>query len=325
MDKFISGSSALAQQRLFYRRILSPENPYWKKGGEILFAWNGNEDRSVGFLHPSAGSASSERAVFFGGWESFYKTVGSRSSLQAIEDWARKLKATRLIGPIDFKTIYPYRLRIDSFDNPLFFGEPHNTKEMVDFLIKNEFHISQKYFTDFIDRLNEFRSSAISKLESLTPKNKPWPLHFEPLTPNNWQKYKTQLFHLVCQLFEENPEYIPLSEFDFELQYNDRILEYACKESSFFIRNEQGNLVGFCFNLMEHLEVPTLLVKTIGIDKRYRFSGRTFLECVKRIFLNSYHCQAIAFCLMVEDNLIHRLTRKYFTRRRSYALFEKSL
>ncbi|MCB0419500.1 MAG: hypothetical protein KDD61_00790, partial [Bdellovibrionales bacterium] len=62
-----------------------------------------------------------------------------------------------------------------------------------------------------------------------------------------------------------------------------------------------------------------------GIDKRYRFSGRTFLECVKRIFLNSYHCQAIAFCLMVEDNLIHRLTRKYFTRRRSYALFEKSL
>lgn len=303
----------------YFSSLTSSQNPFWSRQGQLALSWITGEERAMGFIQDS----QEERVAYFGALQ---LRPGDRSggSISAIERWARSHGASRLVGPIDMKTIYTYRLRMDSFELPTFPGEPNNSKETLDQLRRQNYKLVQSYYTDFIDGLGEFRPFALDKLSSLT-RRKGWPLKIRPIDAESWQLYKAEVYRLVCQLFADNPAYTEITDYDFEALYGQRTLEMICLKSSLFVFDEKDALVGFCFNICADLDGPTLLVKTIGIDPAYRYSGRTFAEAVKHIFQNSDHCDSIAFCLMVENNLIHRLTEKYVHRRRRYGLFEKSL
>jgi hypothetical protein len=296
--------------------LLSKENPFWQTGRVQAF-WISEQARALAFYQ------SGHDFAFFGYWNSVDSEGVTHRLFSEIENWARAQGAHQVIGPLNFKTAYDYRLRLDDFDEPAFWGEPTNPEFYVRLLKHQGFRIQQLYHTDFIDNLAEVKKLSDQKLGRALRGSDP--LRVQNFSPELFEQEKTVILNLANLLFQENAAFQKVETFDFQLLYNPQTLAQADRKNSFLIYDEKNQVRGLCFSFAHPYDSGCLLVKSIGIDPAYRQSGRTFVAALKRIFDYSTSYQKIAFCLMTEDNQAHRVTSQYLTRRRSYGLFQKKI
>ena len=302
--------------------LLSPANPFWQAGRAQAF-WIEGEGRLIAFSHPEMRDRLGDTHVCFGWWASSRKPDVNHALFQALEAWARAQKATRLIGPINMKTAYDYRLRLNDFDAPPFWGEPTNPAYYVRHLETEGFEIIQNYFTDFIIGLDGVRHIASQKLPRAVATEKPW--RIEAFSEDLFTRNRDRILQLANQLFVENSGFQKVDEFDFALLYGGAALSTACRKTSFLLFDQEDLPRGLCFSFAHPHDPKLLLIKTIGVDPAFRHAGKTFVDCLKFIFDHSQSYDRMAFCLMTENNLAHRLTSKYCDRRRTYGLFGKDL
>jgi hypothetical protein len=301
--------------------LFSPANPFWQKGTAQLFTVN-EKTMLVGFSHPDYIHEGQPYATF-GYWRSGSANDDHGALLGQFEAWARAHGAQRIIGPIHFKSCYDYRLRLDHFSDPPFWGEPHHPDFMPAKLESLGYSCLQRYYTDCISEMNGIRAEARVRLPPLLENLNE--VILKPFTAADWGVYRTQMLSLVNRVFKNNLVFTEINAFDYALLYSEAVIARVCADTSFFVVNEPGELVGFCFNTPDPNSPQRLLVKTIGVLPEYRLGGRTFVKALAWILLQSQRYSELAFCLMAEDNMAHRLARRYCDISKSYGLFAKNL
>ena len=303
------------------RTLFSALNPYWKKGRACAF-WIPEQGHVVGFFHPDV-AVEGKSVAFFGYWAAVKDSNVNRELFSAVEQWSREQNVTRLVGPLNMKTAFDYRLRLDHWEEPSFWGEPQNPAFYQEILQERGYAICQNYFTDYIEDLERVRKIGRKKLPAFSKSEHD--LKFVRFSEEIFESAKTEILALANRIFNGNFAFQDLTPFDFAVLYNAETLRLACKKTSFLLYDYQGSLCGLCLNFADPNDAKRILVKTIGIDPNSRNSGRTFASCLKYLFEHSDDYDKMAFCLMLKNNQAHRIATKYSIRERSYALFLKEI
>ena len=308
------------------KHLFHTHNPFWKQGSALMFC--SESSHLVGFQHKNY-SYQNEPALFWGYW-SIGEKQGKEKKKASQEDilfkslfcWARKSGIHHILGPINFKTCFSYRLKLDHFCEPPFWGEPSNSSIYIENLEEMKFRCIKKYLTGAIDKLPVFRKLALRRLAPLVKRiKKTW--HFKPLTKQLFENYKTDFLNLSNDLFSSNFAFQKIEPFDFSLLYNDKFSETICQKVSFALFDDESNLIGFCIALPHDKQTRCLLIKTIGITKKFPQSESAFVTALEYIFKSSENYESIAFCLVSEGNQIHKLIKKHYERKKTYGLFYK--
>jgi hypothetical protein len=301
--------------------IFSGINPYWKLGRAQAF-WIPEKGHVIGFYHPEV-LVDGKPVAFFGYWSTSNDSQINQELFVEVEAWASGQNVSQLIGPLNMKTTFDYRLRIDHWEAPSFWGEPQNPPFYQDILQARGFTVCQNYFTDFIEDLERVRKIGRKKLPAFSKSEHDF--KFIRFSEDVFETSKTEILALANRIFADNFAFQELNPFDFAILYNPETLQLACHKTSFLLYDHEKVLRGLCFNFPDPNDSKRILVKTIGIDPAARNSGRTFAACLKYLFEHSNDYDRMAFCLMLKDNQAHRIATKYSIRERGYALFRKAL
>ena len=318
------------EQELITQALLSCQNPFWTAGHAVMI-WQEETSALIGFSHPDQ-KLNGEAACFFGYFACGKDARAAEPVFAKLYEWSHQMGAKKLVGPIQFKTAYDYRLRMDSFHEKTFWGEPKNPEHHLHALKDAGFEITQEYFTDFILNLTKVRqiahqkfsraSTAIQMQSTGQTKKR---ASIEPFSLALFNEHRAEIFNFANSLFAGNAAFQPLNQFDFALLYPEALLKSLCQKTSFLIFDFEGKLRGLCLSFADPADPKCLMIKTIGVDADFRNGGRTFVAALKFIFEHSISYQSLAFCLMTKGNQVHRLTEKYSDHQRRYALFAKNV
>jgi hypothetical protein len=147
----------------FTETLFSAANPFWREGTAALL-WAADRARLAVFSHPSYRSRGESYAAF-GYWSG--ESEASRELLERAVAWAKGLGHRRLVGPLNFKSCYDYRLRLDHFDKRPFWGEPAHPESYPGVLESAGFRPVQFYLTDYISNLAAVKRIAERRLPGL--------------------------------------------------------------------------------------------------------------------------------------------------------------
>lgn len=301
------------------RWMFGSQNSFWHSGRAKAF-WIKGEGQLILFSSPSMQFKNS-RCVYFGFFSCRNRASISHQLFARAEEWARGQKANCLLGPINMKTLFDYRLRTSLFSESRFWGEPQNPEYFVHLLQDSGLKICQNYFTDFIEHLEPIRAQARRRLPEALAQS--LGIQIRTFNFDLFVSQKSQILKLVNDLFASNSAFLEINETEFGILYSEKTMAGLCRDTSFLLYDSQNNLIGLCMSFPHPQDSKCLLIKTIGIRESHRLAGRSFVACLQYIFCQSQAYDRIAFCLMTDDNLAHRLSRKYCTQSRSYALFAK--
>ena len=314
---------------------------------ELILYTDHQRLRLVG-IFPKEAEADGGGEARFGYWEATPDAAEicaeAFATLRADAD-ARGL--TRLVGPINFSTFHPYRLRLG--DEPPSWGafdrEPVNPPYYPQWLAAAGFHPTLTYESrlirpDTVPAVYADKAGLLTQLAHV-------PLQFIPLTPDAWDAHEAGIYPLVHAIFGENPAYRIIAEDHFRALYGAAYAQALCPHSSVLIREpSSGQLVGlsFCHPNYQPLHLPsgtapnferdyprlphgqrTLLAKTVGIHPAFRQRGlMSLLGAYGMGPFRALYDQVI-FCLMRTGNPSLAFTDGLPVEVARYALFAQEM
>ena len=293
---------------------------HWLPQAEVR-SWQEGEARIIGIFDPRF-QWENQPAIYFGYWSSQGNFSEQQKIFMLLELWASNIGISKIIGPIDFSTFFNYRLRLDSFAEPTFMGEPQNSPIALKLLNELGYNKTLIYESRFYENTPEFQETLKSSLQSRLIKALEKDYSFYSF--KEWQdKLTTQQIYLVThQIFQDNPGFVPLPVELFCDYFAKKIWPLACLEHSWLVLTKEGELVGYALNFIELNNPNQLLIKTAGVIPAHRKGGLLFLSLLMKAMLGAPQ-KELVFCLMREGNFPSLLTQKWQTGLRKYALFKK--
>jgi len=330
------------------RSLFSPGNS-WHEEGKVHVEVEPGVLRIVGMIHPKQVIAG-EVYGFFGFWETLDNLDRNLEAFARMEKWLRDAGVTVLVGPINFNTFNPYRLRIDAdLRQPAFAGEPFNPA-YYEHILQNLGFKPRVYYRSQFSELSDREVRVIEQhgekyANLLSDKG----VRFSNVDANLWQSRLDELYRASNDIFGENLGFQQIKYEEFRA-IAGRLYEQLCPRSTFFAFDKEHRIAGvhlalpdysglmpsiplhargefrFCYERdFCRLSKPGLIVKTIGVLPAYRRHGllRTLMIHALRAAVGHYAwvCGATAR----EDNPSNRGGAPIMTDVRRYALFWKRL
>jgi hypothetical protein len=133
-------------------------------------------------------------------------------------EWAQQMAVERgcrrIVGPVDASFWLRYRMKLDAFDAPTYFGEPRNPAHHPKLWEQAGFEITQRYSsTIYPVKPPEFRTAQLQeRLAGAQDQG----FRIESLNPREWDIVFPRVHALIMALYAELPVFKPLSFADFE-------------------------------------------------------------------------------------------------------------
>lgn len=309
----------------------------FKENQDLIIYTDDENVRMIGIFPPDSDLA------YFGYWESTDAPELNKQAFDLLKEDSKNKGYKELIGPINFNTYLPYRVRVGKFPSWVQFDkEPVNPTYYLNLLIDNGFKICNEYESRMITK-ETIKDVYFSK-ESILNDLKTIPFDFIPITSVFWSEHREELYHLIHETFCVNPYYRKITFEQFNSIFTDTFVARLCPHSSVTFRDQKtGKLaaISLCHpNYMElaesnenisfdthyHLlKKKTLLAKSVGVHPQFRSNGlMNFLGAYGMISFQEYY-EEVLFCLMREGNFSLRFS-DYFPHDKSvYALFNYKL
>ncbi len=259
--------------------------------------------RLAGFIHPDA-KVGDEPAAYFGYWEGVDDLAAQFEIFGRFEAWARSKGVSQVMGPINFRTHYSYRLRLDHFDTPPFYpGEPYNPAYYLKLMQALRYEQNGLYHSWFGDAA-EIIAATKDALERVMARAESHGLRFMPLTPQYWNDNIEALHEDTRAIFGDNPGFSQISLAEFKKLLGSERIAAMDPRCSVITLGKDGRMVAFmlCFpdwapllnqgasprflpgqlRYDEHfrlLKNPLLLGKTVGVMPAYRRLGLFEIMC----------------------------------------------
>ena len=281
--------------------------------------------------------------AYFGFWETTPDLALNRQAFGLLSGEARRRGYARLVGPLNFSTFYPYRLRLDA--NPswgLFDREPVNPGYYPDLLARLGFaptlvFESRLLRPDAVPLAYAGKAALLAALRQL-------PFEFIPLNADTWRAHETELFELVGRIFSGNPAYRGIPPAQFRQLYNAGYAAGLCPHTSVLFRDKaSARLVALSFCHPNYaplrlgptppsfardyprLTERTLLAKTVGVHPDFR--NQQLMNYLGAYGMTSFRerYDQVIFCLMRADNFSRHFTDDLPFECARYALFGQDL
>ena len=304
---------------------------------EIIFYTNHENIRLTGiFPHDSP-------VAYFGFWETTNDLQLNEVAFQLLETDAKRLKRSKIIGPINFNTYQQYRLRSGEMPSwKMFDREPVNPDYYNELLTKLNFIVKDSFESRLIKKEN-IEDFYVSK-EVLLDQIDQLPYNFIKLTADNWSAYEEQIFEITTAIFEANPLYKKISFEQFRLLYNKDFAQKLCPHSSVLFQDRSsGQLaaISLClpnYAALSNMKKPIsfrkdftklpekiLLAKTVGVHPKYRNNGlMNFLGIYGMLSFKKYYDEVI-FCLMRTGNHSMHFSDPFKYEKAEYYLYGKEV
>jgi hypothetical protein len=289
------------------------------------------------FPHDSPDSA------LFGFWETTPDFALNGTAFQALVDDTRQRGRSRLIGPIQFTTYQPYRLRLGQVPSwERFDREPVQPTyyppllESLGFQVQHTFE-SRLVRTETVPAVYAQKAALFDLLAT-------FPFDCIPLDARTWQRHENEIRELIDAVFRINPAYRPVSTAQFRRLYNPAYAAGLCPHTSVLFRDRlSGRLaalslchpnyapLGLRTRLpefsrdFERLPVKTLLAKTVGVHPDFRQRNLMNLLGAYGMVHFRERYENVIFCLMRSENASLRFTDGLPYESAHYALFERSV
>ncbi len=248
-------------------------------------------------------------------------------AMNHLESVARVSGCHKIVGPIDFSTYFNYRLKLNQFDQPHYFGEPANSPESVDQLLNLGFEFEKKYFShEFKVKGNTLFLLKVILVGFWARFRTRRQIYLKSLNSINFQSYLKSMYELTDSVFSHNYLYQKIPYSSFQQFFNEKILPAIDSEASKIALDKNGELVGYSLCLKDVANNKRLLFKTIGVQKKgahVKYVGRQLMFEVYRAARKKY--QSCLACLMVEGNKPESMFRSCSFNTTSYALMSKKV
>lgn len=330
------------------RRQFSAENP-WFQGREACIALVAGKARLAGFFEPGK-LINDELVAFFGFWEAQDDLEANRQAFLAVEGWAKGRGVKRLYGPINFTTYGANRVRLDTFEQGCFPGEPWNPTYYPRLMEQLGYSCGMRYMS-FPVGIDYLLASSMSTYEMLKPKVEAAALTVETLSPEMWLENLGEIYGMIDQIFGANFAYTPISEEAFKGALGESFAAKMCPHSSVIARAHDGRIAGFFLAVPDYAPLVnqgnterihagdfnfsrdydslphprSVLAKTVGVHPDFRRAGLSVylgLEVTRRA--RPYY-ETVVGALIREDNPSAKFPTKHVSDIRNYAMFSKAL
>lgn len=305
----------------------------FKEHHEVIIYTDHAEFRMLGIFPEESDIA------YFGFWESSNNSPLAKEGFDLLKEDASLRNYKQIVGPLDFNTYLPYRIRIGKYPSwKQFDKEPINPSYYLNLLLDNKFKITTEYESRMIakDNIKDVYFNKESLLQDLDT----IPFEFIPITADLWKENQYDLYLLIHETFGDNPFYRKITFEQFTYLFDGGYVNRLCPHSSVTFRDHKtgrlaaislchpnySELIGVVDNITyeEHyplLKKKTLLAKSVGVHPDFRKNGlMNFLGAYGMVSFQEYY-EEVIFCLMREGNLSLRFS-DYFPHDKSmYALF----
>jgi hypothetical protein len=260
----------------------------------------------------------SEKTLYFGFIKSNDQLILA-GLVQTMIEFAKQNHFRKMSGPIDGATWSNYRFQWQSDLDLNYPGRPSYRKEIAEIFINQNFKCAESYETVVIKNLDPIKEkliqfSAVGQTD----------LRYESATQELILNHKADFNFLINEIFDENHEYSPISEFEFQIIFS-QIQKMICYDLSFLAFNSKNEIVGFILNAFSD---HTLFLKTIGFKKEYRQQGLSVFKILAHLFenLNSnphLEVRKAIICLMKKNNFPSLISQFVGESKNEYVLLEK--
>ena len=272
----------------------------------------------------------------------FFDSADDESAASALfaraGEFARSKGAKRASGPVDASFWLGYRLKVNKFGKPPYFGEPcglpwyqklweQNGYAVADIYASNAYVASSGYKNEkFIGRLAEFTKQGYV---------------ISPLSRRDWNGAIKDIYGMIMRLYADFPMFKHINEDDFIKHYSGlkNILDFSMVK----LARYKGEPVGFFISVPDYgdllnrkMDLPTLakilLIKLrprryvmlyMGVDERRRGLGKAMTQTVIES-LAKKRAESIG-ALIHQGKINERYAEDMITEKYMYLLFSKQL
>lgn len=328
------------------RKTLSFENLYFERATAKGWIVPGRS-RLVAFFDPDL-QIEGQLASYFGYWESVDDAAANVLLFESAQKWAKEHGAKKMYGPINFNTYGKYRIKLNFQPGEgCFIGEPYNPPYYQKLLEHAGFSLESKYISQILDQKAIQKLSALRHSASGTSS---MPFKMQSLTADYWCEHLDGFYSLIDSIFNQNFAYSPISKETFLENYGRAFAQKFSPMSSLFVTDDSGNVIGFCIGFPdfsplcrpgavhpipmgsisydEHFKLlsdPVLLIKTAGVDARFRKHGLLTAMAAKILAESKDIYHHAVMCLIKEGNYSAEFCKPVAAHVREYGLFSKHL
>ena len=236
----------------------------------------------------------------------------------------RQAGCTTAVGPMDGNTWRRYRFIIHRGGEPTFFLEPDHCSDWPCHWIAASFSPTAFYTSSLNSDLSVQDQRTLGALSRFQAAG----ISIREFDRQHADRDLGRLFTLSTVAFSENPFYEPISREEFDQQH--RTVLPLVRPELVLLAERGDELVGFMFAVPDLLQRngarPTVVLKTMAVhpDLAGMGLGSALMDLAQRAARRLGFTRAI-HALMHESNASARLSARYATPFRRYALFARSL
>jgi len=255
------------------RSILKKLLQIWGEEASILKYVNNweyieyKDASAVVFINDDIKESKNEKIAFFGFIRFPNETESALWLFKKISEEAKKLGATRLVGPLNYSTWFSYRWMTEGWNKVRTWPEPNNERYMPEVVKQLGFTEYIKYFSSIIPVSNdEKHKKSKKKYENALSEG----FKFKRYKGRKIKSILNKIYKISTEVFADKPLYSPISRIMFKKIYVSSFKKIDPIVDLCLYKNKP---VGFSFFYENPYEKKILLWKTVALKKEYQGYG----------------------------------------------------
>lgn len=188
--------------------------------------------------------------LYFGFFECVKSKDISKKVFMFIENYARKINAKKIIGPVDASFWIKYRMKINLFENKYYTGEPYNKDYYYKMCLKNGFKIMKHYTSNGYNIVGDYQNEKFKVIYDSFIENG---YIIESPKKKDFKKVIEDIYYLITTLYKDFPIYKDLTYKDFYKIFKSykTILDFDMVKIAYF----ENTPVGFFISVPNYSNI----------------------------------------------------------------------
>jgi hypothetical protein len=252
-----------------------------------------------------------DRTLYVGFFECVNEQAAAKFVFDFIHNFAREQGFTRVVGPVDASFWIGYRLKVNTFDKPPYYGEPYNKDYYLGLFEANGYSVAERYLSNQYRRAPLFLPDTMQYRARLEKAEKSDYL-IKSLSPKTFDVGMDAVYDLITELYSDFPVYKSIDRQAFRALFSDLrfIVDYRMLKLAFLDGQPVGFLIGVpdygvllnrplskCGKLKvlaKRLRSSNYIMLYIGVKPEHRGLGKAIAQTgIKEIYLK-HACNCIA-------------------------------
>lgn len=266
-----------------------PLSKYFKIYKFLIYQNNNVVGRFIITIYPN------DKTAYIGFFECINDADVSKYLFDVAQDFSKKNKCEKIVGPVDSSFWIKYRLKINMFETEPYTGEPYNKEYYLKMFLENDYKIIEHYTSNRYKCVNyAYENGQYSNRYDNFIKNG---YKIENLNMNKFDEVLEEVYYLLTNLYSDFPIYKSIEKEDFVKIFSDykkimktdmiKLAYYNNKLVGFYISIPNYNNLVYNANLINLIKILKLKKKPkeyvmlyMGVDQNHRGLGKAIVYSI---------------------------------------------